>query len=82
METENNLQTQLDRLHTTKMGAERLRKNLNLIEEDVVAWCRNRIADPQCRIIRKGKNWYAETEGCVITVNAYSMTIITAHKLK
>lgn len=49
MENENNLLKQLDRLHTTAMGAERIRRNLNLGDEDVVAWCRSRIADPHCR---------------------------------
>ncbi len=31
---------------------------------------------------RKGKNWYVDADNCVITVNAYSFTIITAHKKK
>jgi hypothetical protein len=29
---------------------------------------------------RRGKNWYVSAENCVITVNAHSYTIITAHK--
>ena len=33
-------------------------------------------------ITRKGKNWYITVEGCIITVNAHSFTIITAHKEK
>lgn len=70
----------LDRLHTTPMGAERVRNNLGLGEVEVAAWCRERIAAPGTVIIRRGKNWYAEAEGCRITVNAGSMTIITAHK--
>ena len=32
------------------------------------------------KIFRKGKNWYIKTNGCTITVNAYSYTAITAHK--
>ncbi|MCK9170106.1 MAG: DUF3781 domain-containing protein [Treponema sp.] len=35
-----------------------------------------------CKITRKGKNWYAEINDCIITVNAYSCSIITAHKIK
>ena len=27
-------------------------------------------------------SWYIKIDGCVITVNAYSFTIITAHKVK
>ena len=33
-------------------------------------------------IIRKGKNWYVSIDDIIITVNAYSYTIITAHKQK
>ena len=72
----------LDKLHTTEMGKDRIRKNLDLDTDDVVLWCRKKISDSKSNIFRKGKNWYIEIENCVITVNAYSNTIITAHKLK
>ncbi|MCQ2593467.1 MAG: DUF3781 domain-containing protein [Treponema sp.] len=32
------------------------------------------------KISRKGKNWYVDIGSGIITVNAYSYTIITAHK--
>lgn len=72
----------LDKLYTTEMGKDRIRKNLDLDTDDVVLWCRKKISDSKSNIFRKGKNWYIEIENCVITVNAYSYTIITAHKLK
>jgi hypothetical protein len=34
------------------------------------------------RITGKGKNRYAEIDNCIITVNAFSYTIITAHYKK
>ena len=37
--------------------------------------------DKNNSIIRKGKNWYINSDNYVITVNAYSYTIITAHKV-
>ncbi len=67
------------RLHTTERGAERIRKNLRMGSVEVVEWCRARILDPDARIGRLGKNWYAVCGGCRITVNAGSYTIITAH---
>ncbi|MBO6100247.1 MAG: DUF3781 domain-containing protein [Spirochaetaceae bacterium] len=72
----------LDKLHTTPMGVERIRRNLSLGTEisDVVAWCRAKIDSPDAAIVRKGKNWYCTVDGGIITVNAYSFTIITAHK--
>lgn len=70
----------LDKLHTTDLGIERIKRNLSLNVDDVVSWCREKIKDPNALIVRRGKNWYAAIDQCVITVNAYSYTIITAHK--
>lgn len=72
----------LDKLHTTDLGIKRIKRNLSLDVDDVVAWCGNKIKEPSSRIVRRGKNWYISTADCKITVNAYSYTIITAHPLK
>ncbi len=72
----------LDKLHTTELGAIRIRRNLSLDTEDVVLWCQTKIESDNAVITRKGKNWYVNVDGCIITVNAYSYTIITAHKEK
>ena len=63
------------------MGLERIRRNLSLSDDvkDVVAFCRQKILAPTANISRQGKNWYVKIDDCVITVNAYSYTIITAH---
>ena len=78
----NELLENIEKLHTTPMGVDRIRRNLSLGDEvkDVVAWCHQKILDNRANITRQGKNWYVRIEGCVITVNAYSFTIITAHK--
>lgn len=76
------LLSNLDKLHTTLMGIERIKRNLNLNTDDVVSWCQNKIKDLNSTIYRKGKNWYIIIDNCKITVNAYSYTIITAHLLK
>ncbi len=78
----NNLLENLGRLHTTDLGAVRLRKNLSLDTGDVTGWCRDKIQSQEAVIRRMGKNWYVDTGDCVITVNAHSYTIITAHKNK
>ena len=71
----------LDRLHTTALGEVRIRKNLGLGEsDDPVAWCKGRIAAPGTAVTRRGKNLYAEGEGFIVTVNAKSLTLITAHR--
>lgn len=76
----NALVENVSRLHTTEMGAERVKRNLQIETDDVVQWCKERILEKGTEIERKGKNWYAAAEGCRITVNARSYTIITAHK--
>ena len=78
----NELTDNVDRLHTTEMGAERIRKNLGLADTDVVKWCRSRILDQNAAIERQGKNWYVRIDDYVITVNSRSCTIITAHREK
>ena len=32
-------------------------------------------------VIKEGKNYYVEVDGCRITINSSSFTIITAHKI-
>lgn len=76
------LLSNLEKLHTTELGKIRIKKNLSLIEDDAVVWCREKIMLPRAKILRRGKNWYVNVDGCVITVNAASFTIITAHKAK
>lgn len=72
----------IGKLHTTEMGEDRIRRNLQLEAEDVVQWCSTQILNESASIERAGKNWYVTVSGCRITINAHSYTIITAHKLK
>lgn len=69
----------IDKLHTTAMGVDRIKRNLKLETSDVVAYCKQKIMEKDCHIYRQGKNWYCEIDNIKITVNAYSYTIITAH---
>ena len=71
----------IDKIHTTPMGIDRIRRNLTLADIDVVEYCKNKILDPHCHIYKNGKNWYCEIDGARITVNSFSYTIITAHKI-
>ena len=71
-----------DKIHSTPMGIERIRKNLGLDSPDAVRYCKSKISDKNCNIYKRGKNWYCETENIRITVNSYSYTIITAHIVK
>lgn len=72
----------ISEVHTTEMGIDRIKKNLKLNTNDVVEFCKNKILDKNCNIYKQGKNWYCEIDNIKITINSYSYTIITAHKLK
>ena len=69
----------INKIHTTELGIVRIKRNLDLETDDVVNWCKQKIEKAD-QIIRKGKNWYIYVDDSVITVNAHSYTIITAHK--
>lgn len=78
----NELLLNIDKLHTTTMGIERIKKNLQLETNDVVEYCKRVVLDKNCKISKKGKNWYCEKNNIKITINSYSYTIITAHFIK
>jgi hypothetical protein len=82
MEDKQILLNNIDKVHTTEMGIERIKKNLKLDTDDVVEYCKNKVLDKNCNIYKQGKNWYCEIDNITITINSYSYTIITAHKLK
>lgn len=69
----------INKVHTTEMGINRIIKNLKLNTNDVVEYCKNKVLDKNCNIYKQGKNWYCEIENIIITINSYSYTIITAH---
>lgn len=78
---QNDLLSNLDKLHTTELGVVRIKRNLSIDPEDVVAWCRQKI---ECadNLVKQGKNWYVHVDNCILTINAHSYTVITAHKNK
>ena len=71
----------IDKVHTTEMGLERIKRNLRLDSADVVGYCKNLVLNRNCRIYKQGKNWYCEIDNVRITVNSFSYTIITAHTM-
>ncbi len=71
----------IDKLHTTELGVERIKKNLQIETDDVVQWCKIQVQNKKAKIQRLGKNWYVTVGDCKITVNAHSYTIITAHHI-
>lgn len=82
MESKEILLSNIDKLHTTEIGIDRIKRNLKINTENVVKYCKEKILDNNCNIYKQGKNWYCEVYNIIITVNSYSYTIITAHTKK
>ena len=75
----NELHKNIDKIHATELGIFRIKRNLELETNDVVNWCKSETLKAK-EIFKKGKNWYVFTNKHIITINANSYTIITAHK--
>ncbi|WP_442878175.1 DUF3781 domain-containing protein [Anaerorhabdus sp.] len=75
----NELLENLDKIKTTELGKKRILKNLGLKVNDIIAWCKSVVLSAE-NIESSGKNWYVYKEDYVITINASSYTIITAHR--
>ena len=75
------LLSNMDKIHATEMGIDRIKKNLKIDINDVVEYCKNKILDKNCNIYKQGKNWYCEIDNIRITINSYSYTIITTHTI-
>jgi len=76
------LLSNIDKVHTTEMGIDRIKKNLKLDIYNVVEYCKKKVLDKNCNIYKQGKNWYCEIDNIKITINSYSYTIITAHMIR
>jgi len=68
-------------IHTTKLGIERIKHNLN-ITGDVVVYIKELINNNNCLVSKNGKNYYCEIDNVIITINSNNYCIITAHKKK
>ena len=71
----------IDKIHTTEMGIDRIQSNLE-IRSEPVSYCISKLKKENSKVTKKGKNYYIDVDDCMITVNSNSFTIITAHKKK
>ena len=52
----NKLLNNINNVHTTEMGIDRIKKNLKLDTNNVVEYCKNKVLDKNCNIYKRGKN--------------------------
>lgn len=80
---QNELLSNTNKLHTTPLGIERIKRNLAIETNDVVEYLKTIIEDENTIIYKNGKNWYCEkivdSKKIVITINSYNYCIITTH---
>lgn len=77
-----NLINNLNKLHTTELWTQRIKKNLSLETNDVLSWSKNKILSPQSKIFKQWKNYYVQIDNYIFTINSNNYSIITAHKTK
>lgn len=49
------LLSNIDKVHTTEMGIDRIKRNLKLDVNDVVEYCKAKVLDKNCNIYKQGK---------------------------
>lgn len=81
MVNKSELLNNINKLHTTILGKERIKRNLGLTVKDEAGYCKALILKKNAIITKKGKNWYITVDNIILTVNSTSYTIITAHKI-
>lgn len=76
----NDLLNNINKLHTTRLSTQRIRRNLNLKDNiNILNYCKLLILNKNALIYREGKNYYVNTNNFILTINASTYTIITAH---
>ena len=73
----NDLLNNTDKIHTTKLGLERIKKNVNI---DDIEFIKKIVLKKDSFIYKKGKNYYCEIDNLIITINSYNYCVITAHR--
>lgn len=70
----------LEKLHITKLGRERVIDNLCLeYQTDVTNYVKNIIINEDIEVFKKGSNFIVKTYNYEITINSRTFTIITAY---
>lgn len=55
MEDKDILLDNIDKIHTTEMGIDRIKRNLKIDTTDIVQYCKSKILDKNCNIYKLGK---------------------------
>ena len=56
----------INKIHTTNMGLDRIKKNLKLDNYDIIEYIKNIIKNKDTITYKKGKNYYCETDNIII----------------
>ena len=73
------LETNIDKVWISDEVKERVSKNLGIDYVDELEYCKKKIIDPNSEISKFGLNYYCRNGNIVITINASTYRIVTAH---
>lgn len=74
-----NFMGDIEKIHTTELGLERIRRNTGI--NDPINVLKKAIIN-QNKMTENGKNYYIWVNDIIFTLNKSALTIITAHKEK
>ncbi len=81
----NNLIKNINLIHTTEMGYQRIIKNIGVFDtniqknrELILNFCKQIVKNSKSKTIIIGKNYYISNNNITLTINRHSFTIITA----
>ena len=66
MEDKKILLDNIDKIHTTEMGVDRIRRNLKIDTVDVVEYCKNKVLDKNCNSNFPHQKWDLHIEKSIL----------------
>ncbi|MCH5180697.1 MAG: DUF3781 domain-containing protein [Erysipelotrichales bacterium] len=81
-EYRNILINNLDKIHTTELGYQRIAKTMKLENEECIKKIKELINDCNAKVTKEGKNYYLLHNNLKVTINSYNYCVITAHNIK
>ncbi|MCH5172236.1 MAG: DUF3781 domain-containing protein [Erysipelotrichales bacterium] len=77
----NLLLSDVDKIHTTELGYQRIRKVIKLSDAQLINYIKDIVKNSETIITKRGKNYYIYFENMRITINSYNYCVITAHSI-
>ena len=81
MDYKEELKQRIEHIDTTSLGYDRIKRNLQLQNDEPVEFFIKCIRENSSLVRKEGKNYYVYIRDIIITINSSTLNVITAHKL-